>query len=84
MPSAISLNLHRNFIEITHLHGSSPISLLHNFRASFPENTSGGLFLRGAFRTLLNIYDGNFLEKYFMVFRGMVLRKCQEKYQEMR
>ena len=42
------------------------------------ENTSGELFLRGAFRTLSNIYDGNFLEKYFTVFRGMALRKSQQ------
>ena len=32
-----------NFIEITILHGYSPVDLLHIFRKSFPRNTSGRL-----------------------------------------
>ena len=34
-----------NFIEITHWHGCSPVSLLHIFRTLFPRNTSGWLLL---------------------------------------
>ena len=34
-----------NFIEITLLHGCSPVNLLHIFRTTFPKNTSGGLLL---------------------------------------
>ena len=32
-----------NFIEITILHGCSPVNLLYIFRTPFPKNTSGGL-----------------------------------------
>ena len=41
----ISIKLICNFIEITLRHGCSPVSLLHIFRTSFPENTSGWLLL---------------------------------------
>ena len=34
-----------NFIEIALQHGCSPVSMLHIFRTSFSENTSGGLIL---------------------------------------
>ena len=43
--SVISVKLLCDFIEITFLYGCSPIKLLHIFRTSFPENTSGGLLL---------------------------------------
>ena len=32
-----------NFVEITLLHRCSPVNLLHIFRTTFPENTSGEL-----------------------------------------
>ena len=35
-----------NFIEIALRHGCSPANLLHIFRTHFPDNTSGGLFLK--------------------------------------
>ena len=34
-----------NFTEITRRHGCSSLNLLHIFRTSFPQNTSGGLLL---------------------------------------
>ena len=42
---AISIKLLWNFIEITLRHGCSPLNLLHSFRTSFLENTSGWLLL---------------------------------------
>ena len=36
-----------NFIEITLLHGSSPVNLLHIFGRRFPKNTSGWLLEEG-------------------------------------
>ena len=44
-PSAISIKLLCNFIEIAFRHGFSPINLLHIFRTPFLKNTSGGLLL---------------------------------------
>ena len=44
--SAISINLIRNFIEITLRHGCSPVNLLHIFRTPFPKSTSGWLLLK--------------------------------------
>ena len=38
-------DLQRNFMEITHQHGCSPVNLLHFFRTSFYKDKSGGLFL---------------------------------------
>ena len=35
-----------NFIKITLRHGCSPVNLMHIFRAPFPKNTSGSLFLK--------------------------------------
>ena len=43
--SVISVNLQRNFIEITLRHGYSPVNLLHIFRTPFTKNTSGWLLL---------------------------------------
>ena len=43
--SVISIKLLCNFIEITLRHGCSPVNLLYIFRAPFPKNTSGRLFL---------------------------------------
>ena len=37
-----------NFIEITLRHGSSPVNLLHIFKAPFSKNTSGGMLLNFA------------------------------------
>ena len=34
-----------NFIEITLWHGCSPVNLLHTFKTTFPQGTSGGLLL---------------------------------------
>ena len=45
MPSVISIKLQSNSIEITLQYGCSPVNLLHIFRKTFPENTSGGLLL---------------------------------------
>ena len=42
----VSIKLHSNFIEITLLHGCSPVNLLHIFRTPFPRNTSGWLLLQ--------------------------------------
>ena len=43
--SAISMKLHRRFIEIALRHGCFPGNLLHFFRTLFPKKTSGGLLL---------------------------------------
>ena len=45
--SSISIKLQSNFIEIALRHGCSPVNLLHIFRTSFPNKTSGGLLLIG-------------------------------------
>ena len=44
--SAISVKLPCNFIEITLLHGCSPVNLLHVLRAPFLKNTSRRLLLK--------------------------------------
>ena len=41
----ISIKLQSNSIEITLQYGCSPVNLLHIFRKTFPENTSGRLLL---------------------------------------
>ena len=41
----ISIKLRRKFIEITLLHGCSPVNLLHIFRNPFTRNTSERLLL---------------------------------------
>ena len=43
--SVISIKLRSNFVEITPLHGCSPVNLLHIFRTPFSKNTYGWLFL---------------------------------------
>ena len=43
--SAISIKLQNNFIEIALRYGSSPVNLLHIFRAGFLKNTSRRLLL---------------------------------------
>ena len=43
MPSAISIKLLCNFMEITLRHGCSPVNFLHIFRKPFLKNTSEGL-----------------------------------------
>ena len=43
--SAISIKLQRKFVEIVLLHCCSHVGLVHVCRASFLENTSGGLLL---------------------------------------
>ena len=72
-----------NFIKIALWHGCSPVNLLlYIFKTSFYENTSGGLLLlltcnaRGVFRTLINVYDGEFL--MFFSFNDFTTRKKQE------
>ena len=44
-----------NFIEITHQHGCSPVNLLHIFRTTFSNDTSGGLLL-ATLRVSVDIY----------------------------
>ena len=41
----ISIKLKCNVIEIKLRHGRSHVNLLHIFRTTFPNNTSGGLLL---------------------------------------
>ena len=43
--SVISIQLLRNFTEITIRHGCSPVNLLHIFRTPFTKNISGWLLL---------------------------------------
>ena len=43
--SVISIELQSNFIEIALRHGCSPVNLLHIFKTTFPQNTSGKLLL---------------------------------------
>ena len=43
--SVISINLQRNFVEITLLHECSPVNLLQFFITLFHKNTSGRLLL---------------------------------------
>ena len=43
--SVISIKLLWDFIEITLLHGCSPVNLLHSFRTPFLKNTYGRLLL---------------------------------------
>ena len=43
--SVISIKLQSNSIETTLRYGCSPVNLLHIFRKTFAENTSGGLLL---------------------------------------
>ena len=45
MPKCNFNKVASNFVEITHCHGCYAVNLLHIFRTSFPENTSGGLLL---------------------------------------
>ena len=42
----MSIKLICNFIEITLLHGFSPVNLLRIFRTPFLKNNSGGLLLK--------------------------------------
>ena len=44
--SANSINLQNSFIEITVLHGCSPVNLLYIFRTPFLKSTSGLLLLK--------------------------------------
>ena len=43
--TVISIKLQSNFIQITRLHGCSPVNLQYIFRVPFPKNTSGRLLL---------------------------------------
>ena len=45
MPKCDFSKVASNFIEITLLHGCSPVNLLHIFITPFPKNTSGRLLL---------------------------------------
>ena len=53
--SVISIKL-LNFIEITLLHGCSPVNLLHIFRTTFHKNTSRRLLLEKDFQFALNLH----------------------------
>ena len=44
-------------IEITLWHGCSPVNLLHIFRITFPNNTSGGLLLRDLLTNKLSLFS---------------------------
>ena len=54
-----------NFIEITLLHGCSPVNLLHIFRTPFPKKTSGWMLLRMPVTTIdslvhwRNLFNGS-------------------------
>ena len=45
-----------NFVEITLLHGCSPVNLLHIFRIRFSKDTSGQLLLAMTQRLLIGNY----------------------------
>ena len=49
--SVISIKFQSNFIEIALRHGCSPVNLLHIFRTTFLNNTSGRLLLKCVFRS---------------------------------
>ena len=49
----IPIKLQSKFIKITLWHGCSPVNLLHVFRAPFPKNTFGGLFLNVKQRSMI-------------------------------
>ena len=46
--SVIVIKVQSNFIEITFWHGCSPVNLLHIFRTTFSNNTSGWLLLKSS------------------------------------
>ena len=52
--SVISIKLICNIIEITLLHGYSPVNLLYIFRTSIPKNTSGRLLLYVQFTSFVS------------------------------
>ena len=53
------LKCHFNEIQITLLHGCSPVAFLHNFRTPFPKSTWGGLLPQFWFENC-----GNFLTAF--------------------
>ena len=78
--SAISIKFQRNFIEITRRHGCFPVNLLHIFRTTFPENTSGGLLLT-SLRSITFYISILFYAKKFYIFSisGYSEFKCDIK-----
>ena len=46
MPNVISIKMQSNFVEIKLRHGCSPVNLLHFFKTSFFNSTSGGMLLK--------------------------------------
>ena len=58
MRNVISTKMQSNFIEIKLRHGCSPVNLLHIFKTSFLNNTSGGVLLKNL-RRLRSLYKWN-------------------------
>ena len=83
MPSAISIKLQSNFIEIALRHGCSLVNSLHIFRTRVPNNTSGGLIYA---KHKINLIFGRFmlgdllssvLDELLNVYRGFFLFPLQ-------
>ena len=64
MPSAISIKLQNNFIEIALRHGCSPVNLLHIFRTPFQQNTSEGLLLYLSYYILVQVLVSELIHQY--------------------
>ena len=58
MRNVISIKMQSNFIEIKLQHGCSPVNLLHIFKTSFLNNTSGGMLLKNL-RMFSSLYKWN-------------------------
>ena len=66
--SVISVKLLCNFIEITLLHGCSPVNLLHIFRAPFTKNTSGRLLLNLDLSSIRNSESNSIFKSKLLSF----------------
>ena len=72
--SAISIKLLCNFIEVTILHGSSPVNLLHIFRTHFLNNTSRWLLLSQSFiSNLLHFFRERDKTKFYLTIDKSIL-----------
>ena len=73
--SVISIKFQSNFIEIALRHGCSPVNLLHIFRTTFLNNTSGRLLLKCVFRA--SVVEFNNME----TCKPVILKWFQSKVQ---